>query len=179
MAITITTIDNKSAEAGLADILRRILLDPDVATTIQQSMLSTIKGHFSQRFPGSSHYDPSKVVPSETSKNVAAIDINIPGVSRAYHDIDIYPRTASALAIPMNHLAIGRSPREFSNLTFIKKKNGNAFLAQNNGGNLTFMYYLSKHVHQRQDSSIMPTNKTLIDNLIRDVGKFYSEQSKK
>jgi hypothetical protein len=35
MAITITTIDNKSAEAGLADILRRILLDPDVATTIQ------------------------------------------------------------------------------------------------------------------------------------------------
>ena len=82
--------------------------------------------------------------PVSESENTARTDIDIPGAGRAYHDVDIYPKNANWLAIPLHAAARGRSPREFKGLFKPKNKNILA-LVQNNA--LVAMYALSKHVH--------------------------------
>lgn len=73
--------------------------------------------------------------------------VDVPGVTRAYHDIDIKPKRASKLKIPLHRSAFGI---EASNeqLMFIKNKSGNEFLARiEENGALVFMYVLKDHVH--------------------------------
>ena len=47
----------------------------------------------------------------------------------------------------MHREAFGRSAADFNDLFVVKKKDGKAFLASNNGGNLTMMFFLAKSVH--------------------------------
>lgn len=79
-----------------------------------------------------------------------ALDIDIPGASRAWHDIDIYPKNGAYLAIPLLPEAEGLSPSAFSGLFRPWRKGGGEkmnVLALKNGSSLVFMYALSKHVH--------------------------------
>ena len=122
-------------------------------------MSDAIRAHFRFQFPGSSHYDPSKVNPSNDSHlNEGVVDVDVPGVSRAYHDIDIRPRNRQYLTIPMHREAFGKKAPDFNDLFVVKKKDGKAFLARNDGGNLSMMFFLAKHVHKRMNTSIMPTD---------------------
>ena len=122
-------------------------------------MSDAIRAHFRFQFPGSSHYDPKKVNPSnESHLNEGVVDVDVPGVSRAYHDIDIIPRNRQYLTIPMHREAFGKKAPDFNDLFVVKKKDGKAFLAKNDGGNLSMMFFLAKHVHQRMNTSIMPTD---------------------
>lgn len=68
----------------------------------------------------------------------------MPGIGRAYHDIDIYPKNAEWLTIPVHPDAKGKSPTVFNNL--FKPKDHN-ILAANEDGSLVVYYALSKHVH--------------------------------
>lgn len=116
-----------------------------------------IRGHFSRRFPGSKHFDPDKV---NSTRGLVIVDV--PGVTRAYQDIDIYPKNAAFLTIPVHPDAKGRSASDFSNL--FKPKDHN-ILAANENGALVVYYALSEHVHQKRDPSIMPS-----DQKIAEVG---------
>ena len=58
----------------------------------------------------------------------------------------------------MHREAYGRSAADFNELFVVRKKDGKAFLARNNGGNLTMMFVLAKSAHQRRDSKIMPSD---------------------
>ena len=58
------------------------------------------------------------------------IDIDIPGVRRAYSDITIRPKLRKLLAIPMRREAFGMKPTDFMDAFVVKsKKSGNAFIA--------------------------------------------------
>lgn len=144
---------------------------------IANGISDTIRAHFQFQFPGSSHYNPKKVNPRNISRlNEGVVDVDVPGVSRAYQDIDIRPRNKQYLTIPMHREAFGKKASDFNDLFVVRKKDGKGFLAKNNGGNLTMMFFLSKHVHQRMNPRIMPTDNELasvsmsrLSNLVRDI----------
>ena len=139
-------------------------------------MSDAIKAHFRFQFPGSSHYDPKKVNPSNDSHlNEGVVDVDVPGVSRAYHDIDIIPRNRQYLTIPMHREAFGKKAPDFNDLFVVKKKDGKAFLAKNDGGNLAMMFFLAKHVHQRMNTSIMPTDNELASVAMSRLSRLVQE----
>ena len=139
-------------------------------------MSDAIKAHFRFQFPGSSHYDPNKVNPSNESRlNEGVVDVDVPGVSRAYHDIDIIPRNRQYLTIPMHREAFGKKAPDFNDLFVVKKKDGSAFLAKNDGGNLSMMFFLAKHVHQRTNTRIMPTDNELASVAMSRLSRLVQE----
>lgn len=52
----------------------------------------------------------------------------MPGVTRAYHDLDIRPKFRRALTIPMHREAYGKRASSFDNTFVLKKKNGSRFI---------------------------------------------------
>ena len=139
-------------------------------------MSDAIRAHFRFQFPGSSHYDPKKVNPSnDIHLNEGVVDVDVPGVSRAYHDIDIIPRNRQYLTIPMHREAFGKKAPDFNDLFVVKKKDGKAFLAKNDGGNLAMMFFLAKHVHQRMNTSIMPTDNELASVAMSRLSRLVQE----
>lgn len=75
----------------------------------------------------------------------ARVSIDVPGVTRAYHDLNIFPRFRKHLAIPMHQQAFGKKPSDFPNAFVVKKKDGTMFLAQKEGTALAFLFNLAKH----------------------------------
>ena len=103
---------------------------------IQDGLLWTTRNHFITIYPGSTHYNPDKVQPASISNGTnpaATIDVDVPGVTRAYHDLDIRPRFRRALTIPMHRSAYGRKASSFNDTFVLKKKNGSRFIVQNSG----------------------------------------------
>ena len=147
-----------------------------------KAIVDTTRSHFTRRWPGSKHYDPNKVYEGDSLGTMGQVIIDVPGVTRAYKDIDIYPKIAKALTIPMHQAAYGKSARSFDDL-FVVKKNDKAFLAQGLAdGSLQFMYLLCKHVHQNRDSSILPSDdtyaKAMYNRIIHIAHKAISEATR-
>jgi hypothetical protein len=95
--------------------------------------LHTVRNHFKTIYPGSTHYAPEKVTIGKPDKNVGEINIDVPGVTRAYHNITIVPKRANYLTIPIHRAAYGLSAKSFPDLFIVRKKNGSAFLARQLG----------------------------------------------
>ena len=121
----------------------------------------------------SNHFSPNKVLEPVVSEDAVTVAVAIPGITRAYHDIDIYPKEANALAIPLHESAYGISPRENNDrgtyqLFRIKKDGvpGNVLYRNGDDGELIAMYALTQHVHQVRDPSLMPTDKQLTDEAL-------------
>lgn len=71
--------------------------------------------------------------------------VDVPGITRAYHDLTIRPKTAKKLKIPLHRQAYGMSDGD---LKYIKTKSGTEFLARIEAdGALAFMYVLKDQVH--------------------------------
>jgi len=124
----------------------------------------------------SNHFSPEKVSEPTVSQDAVTVAVDIPGITRAYHDIDIYPKEANALAIPLHASAYGISPRENNDrgtykLFRIKKDGvpGNVLYRNDEGGGLIPMYALVAHVHQVQDPTLMPSNQELTDSAIQGL----------
>ena len=124
----------------------------------------------------SNHFSPDKVSEPTVSQDAVTVAVDIPGITRAYHDIDIYPKEANALAIPLHASAYGISPRENNDrgtyrLFRIKKDGvpGNVLYRNDEDGGLIAMYALTKHVHQVQDPTLMPTNQELTDSAMEGL----------
>lgn len=69
------------------------------------SLLGLFRDHVRSRYPGSKHWDPSKISLAEdhgeNGSGEAKLDIDIPGASRAWHGIDIFPKNGAYLSIPL------------------------------------------------------------------------------
>ena len=149
------------------DIVKKInalLNDAVKSGIIAQTLTKTIKNHVSKKYPNSKHWSLSKINPL----NKDTCSINVPGATRAYHDVYIFPRVASALTIPINNAAKGHRAREFDLYMFMSKR-GNALLADKSSGML--MYVLKYSVFQPQDNSLMPSDETLaidVENGVMD-----------
>ena len=98
-------------------------------------------------YPGSKHYDPQKVQPLSTvdgQRPEAVVSIDVPGVTRAYRSANIIPKLRRHLAIPMNALSKDRKPMDFDNTIFVRKRNGEEFIAQKVKNGLVFLFYLAR-----------------------------------
>ena len=86
----------------------------------------------------------------------------MPGVTRAYHDIDIVPKFRKYLTIPISTQSYGRKSSEFSDTFVAFKKGGMSGLIgqKTDAGSVVWLYRLVKHVHQSQDSRILPSDDT-------------------
>lgn len=148
------------------------------------SILALFKNHVQSRYPGSQHWNPDKISLKQEEQNEKTysgslkLNVDIPGASRAYHDIDIYPKNGNWLAIPLHPFLVGMSARTQPGLfrPFKKGSSGRPELAnvlaqKTEGGALVFMYALSKHVHQNQDSSLLPQEPDIIQCFIDDYVK--------
>lgn len=139
-------------EAKAKGILEQFRKDfPSIAGT---AMEKAIREHISEKYPGSEHWDPNRV----NAQSDGTVDVDIPGASRAYHDIDIYPINAEHLTIPLHPDAYGTKVSDWNN-TFRPK--GKDIIAQVQNGSLVALFALCKHVHQNQDSTLMPDDTEL------------------
>lgn len=118
----------------------------------------------------SNHFKATDVLDPVVRNDAVEVAVATPGISRAFHDIDIYPKEASALAIPLHASAYGIQPREINDrgtyqLFRITRKGttekGNV-LYRNEDGQLIPMYALTQHVHQEQDRTLMPSDEEMI-----------------
>ena len=168
----------KSAvEQKLSTVLQRLR---NTGKLIQNGLLWTTRNHFTTIYPGSTHYNPDKVQPAalQNGQNPSAtVDVDVPGVTRAYHDLDIRPRFRRALTIPMHREAYGRRASSFDNTFVLKKKNGSRFIVQKNGSALVFLYVLKDRVFQRQDQRLMPSDQTYCTNICSRI-KAYLDSAK-
>lgn len=157
--INILTLDNKTPGQAIKESLRRAVYTINMKN-VAGVQSYVVESHIKNRYPGSAHWNPKKVTFSG-NYNEGNVDIDIPGASRAYHDIDIYPVRAQSLAIPLHRAAYGLGPKDVQGL--FKVPGRNVLAVQNGELGLTFMYALSRHVHQSRDASLLPSDDTLLD----------------
>ena len=131
-------------------------------SAISYSLTQTTRRHFETIYPGSKHYSPDKVNPGNSTSTSGETLIDVPGVTRAYHDIDIVPKFRKYLTIPISAKSYGRKSSEFSNTFVAFKKGGMSGLVgqKTDSGSVVWLYRLVKHVHQSQDSRILPSDDT-------------------
>lgn len=124
-----------------------------------------------RRKPGATgprHLDPKKVrLLSSSPITGILIQIDIPGISRAYHPITIRPKHSKYLAIPLKP-QYGAARTFAKDLFFYKTKAGNKALAYVSSGKLVVTHILKESVFQPKDPTLLPDPKTLE----RMIGKF-------
>jgi hypothetical protein len=106
------------------------------------------------------------------------VSIHSPGIQRARRDLEITPREAKALTIPLHALAYGRRAadveRTFGHSVFIprKKDGGKAnILATKIDGRLVALYALVQRAKVPQDASLMPTDAELRQAAAEGLGR--------
>lgn len=65
---------------------------------------------------------------SNSQETYGSVEIDVPGVTRAYHDMDIRPRFRRALTIPIHRLSYGKRASSFDDTFMLKKKDGKRFI---------------------------------------------------
>lgn len=121
------------------------------------------------------HFKASDVQPPNATSSDVSVTVTTPGISRAYHDIDIDPVNGQFLTIPLHADAYGLSASEYSErygkLFRINKKGstekGNVLYTKDvlNGKPIP-MYSLVTHVHQVQDPSLMPSSDKMTEEAL-------------
>lgn len=112
---------------------------------IAESLLVDARLHVQTRYPGSQHWDPSNISISETTEDSGSIDIDIPGATRAYHDVEILPRWRQHLTIPLHPMAKGKKAEDIDGLFRPRNKN---ILAKVIDGQLVPIFALVKRAFQ-------------------------------
>ena len=122
------------------------------------------------------HFKASDVLPPNATTADVSVTVTTPGISRAYHDVDITPVNGQFLTIPLHADAYGISAGEFES-----SGRGKLFRINRPGstdkGNVLYtkdvlngkpipMYALTAHVHQVRDPSLMPTDAKMTEEAI-------------
>lgn len=111
------------------------------------------------------HYDSNKVYAGNIDGNTADVVVAIPGINRAYQDVDIFPVNAKALTIPLHSTAYGMRVSELKSrgIKVFRPKGTNVLGMKDEGGNFTALYALCSSVHQPQDRTLMPDDETMLE----------------
>lgn len=97
----------------------------------------------------------------KTGNGEASVVVPIPGITRAFHALEIAPRTAGALTVPLNSIAYGKSVSQLRSVGWrIFRGRGRArrvlFGAYN--GEVRGLYALLSRVRVPQDRSLLPSD---------------------
>lgn len=153
-------IDTNGLASEISRLVKRALSKVPTGRLISEVLTDETKKHVQTRYPGSSHWSPGKVKTGISTSDTGSTIIDIPGATRAYHDITIRPITASWLTIPIGDYANGRTAPEIDGLFKPKDKD---ILATVLDGQLVAVFALVKSAFQPQDSSLLPTDKHFSD----------------
>ena len=122
------------------------------------------------------HFKASDVLPPNATSADVSVTVTTPGISRAYHDIDIDPVNGQFLTIPLHADAYGMSASEYS------ERYGKLFRINQRGstekGKVLYtsdvltkkpvpLFALVSHVHQVRDPSLMPSNEKMTEEAIQ------------
>lgn len=88
----------------------------------------------------------------------ATLTINSIGFKRAFQDVQIFPKTAKSLAIPINAISAGHKASELWDRMKLFIPKGANIIAATIGGVLTPLYALCKSLTQKQDRSLLPSD---------------------
>ena len=98
----------------------------------------------------------------EVSGSSASINIDHVGIALRYFGGTVRPRHAKFLTIPVADEAQGRRAREFSGTAFIiNRKTGKGVITLGD----RVLYALTKEAHNRPDPSVLPEDKTLLNEM--------------
>lgn len=163
--IKIVSYNGDSPESEIQRILKNVVsqLKRTAGKTIADSMTSTVRRHIAKKYPGSQHWNQSKVNVGQIAGTSGETVVDIPGAGRAYHDVTIRPLTAKHLTIPMHSSAYGKKTSDFNDL--FKPKGKNALARIDSSGQLVWMFALADSAFQRKDPTLMPSDQTLADNI--------------
>ena len=121
------------------------------------------------------HFKASDVQPPNATSSDVSVTVTTPGISRAYHDIDIDPVNGQFLTIPLHADAYGLSASEYSErygkLFRINKKGSTEkgkvlYTKDVLNGKPVPLYALVSHVHQPQDPSLMPSKDKMTEEAL-------------
>lgn len=97
----------------------------------------------------------------ESDADSATVVINSPGIRRALGPLDIRPKTARALTIPVHWLAYGKRVGEVRRKHPVFRLKGRDVLAAKIEGKLTPLYVLRAAVTVPQDRAILPGDEAM------------------
>ena len=121
------------------------------------------------------HFKASDVQPPNATSSDVSVTVTTPGISRAYHDIDIDPVNGSWLTIPLHSESYGISASDYSsrygklfriNRRGSTEKQNVLYGKDVLGGKPVPLYALVKHVHQPQDPSLMPSKEKMTEEAL-------------
>lgn len=162
----------RSPDVRVKEILRQFKGKLDKSQrVISLAIADSIKKHFQSIYPGSKHYAPDKVKVEADNEVV----IDVPGISRAFHDLNIRPKNGKYLTIPLHRSAYGISAKDVSGLFYTKNRNGTEMLAKNEGGALVVMYILKTQVHQARNPNLLPSKQAMFSNIITRLRKYLDQ----
>lgn len=173
------TKNNRTLGNSLAYILSNVIngLETKAGKIFSTHLTSYGKDHVRSLYPGSKHYSPSKVKEISPNENEGGVVFNIPGITRGYHDYEIYPKAHTFLTIPMHRSAYGKSATEFNDLTYVSTKQGAFFVRYpgNDPKNLVWMYALVRHVHQDQDTKLAPKDDKMYEKTMKPLAEILKQ----
>lgn len=160
---TVLKADDKLKDS-LADIATNVL------RLYQNHIASESRKRRKPGAKGPPHLDANKVrltyAASTKDKTAFNININIPGIQRAYRNITIRPKKSKYLAIPMKP-SYGAARTFAQDLFFYKTKAGNKALAYVSSGKLVVTHILKSSVFQPRDPSLLPSRLTIENYLTK------------
>lgn len=92
----------------------------------------------------------------------ATLVISSIGFKRAFQDVQIVPKTAKSLAIPIHAIAFGHRAVELWDQMSLFIPKGTNVIAATIGGVLTPLYALCKSVTQKQDRALLPSDEAFL-----------------
>jgi hypothetical protein len=156
-----------------AKLVNRTELHHDIATRAENTVrdwLISLAGKRKNRFnaPSSDYFALAAAsVGSESDATSATVNVTSPGITRAFSDITITPGNGKKyLTIPATAEAYNKRAATFNDLRLAFFKNGLLALVRPNkdapkGERPPVYYWLKKSVFQKQDRTLLPSDKLL------------------
>lgn len=169
---------SKKIEAGMSSVYKNAGVRLARVIRNHMRLLASTRHDTANRLGATptNHFKASDVLPPNATNADVSVTVTTPGISRAYHDIDIDPVNGQFLAIPLHSDSYGISASEYS------RQYGNLFRINRKGstekqnvlygkdvlnGKPVPLYALVSHVHQVRDSSLMPSNEKMTEEAIQ------------
>ncbi len=93
--------------------------------------------------------------------DAASVTVHSPGISRVFRPLNIAPKRAQSLTIPVHALGYGRRASEVSAVYRLFRPKGKDYLMADVEGTPTVIYLLRKAVTVPQDRSLLPSDEAL------------------
>ena len=144
-----------AAAAGAHDLIQRHITEKAAPThhKTADDLGATRSGHLEKG---------ADAVTPHSTPDYAEVIIPIPGISRAFRDLTVTPKSANTLTIPLDALAYNARVSQVRALGWeIFRPKGKNVLMGTKDGETKTLYALVKSAHLRQDRGLLPSDEEI------------------